>query len=102
MAAPLRILPASALAVLRAVKYGRYDNSLLLPIDFVHHNIWQPRYHPFERVGIAADMANKGKRDQQFYAAKQPVCHRSRGRGIILGNPAKDIFEIGNRLIVED
>jgi hypothetical protein len=47
-------------------------------------------------------MANKGKRDEQFYAAKQPVRHRSRGHGIILGNPAKDVFEIGNRLIVED
>jgi hypothetical protein len=43
-----------------------------------------------------------GKRDKQFYAAKQPVCHSPRNRGTILGNPAKDVFEISNRLIVED
>ena len=29
-------------------------------------------------------------------------CHSPRSRGTILGNPAKDVFEIGNRLIVED
>ena len=42
------------------MKNSRYDNSLLLPIDFVHHNMWQPRYHPFECVGIAANTANQG------------------------------------------
>ena len=47
-------------------------------------------------------MANQGQRDKRFYAAKQPVCHSPRSRGTILGNPAKDVFEIGNRLIVED
>jgi hypothetical protein len=51
-------LSVSTFAILRAVKYSRYDNSLLLPIDFVHHNIGQPRDYPFEGIGIATNMAN--------------------------------------------
>jgi hypothetical protein len=84
------------------VKNSRYDDPLLLPIDFVDHDIRQPGHHSFERVGIAANMANSGKRDQQFYAAEQLVHHRPRRCGAFLGNPGKDVFEIGNRLIVED
>ncbi|MEH2625767.1 hypothetical protein V1292_003822 [Bradyrhizobium sp. AZCC 1719] len=51
----------STLAILSPVKYARYDDSLLHPVDFVHHNIRQSRNYPFERIGIATHMADKGK-----------------------------------------
>jgi len=51
-------LSVSTFSILRAVKYSRYDNSLLLPIDLVHHNIGLPRDYPFEGIGIATNMAN--------------------------------------------
>lgn len=98
----LRVLPLSAFVVLRTVENGCYNNSLLLAIDFVHHNVGQPRHHPFEGIRIATNMANSWKRDQQFYAADQSVDNGLCCRRTVLGDPGKEVLEIGNRLIVEN
>ena len=47
-------------------------------------------------------MAHERKRDQQLDTAEKPVHDGLRGRGTVLGYPAIDAFEIGQRPVVED
>src|SRR6185437_4657977 len=91
-----------AVAVLRAVKYGRNHHSLRFTIDLINDDIGQPGHNPFERVGISARVPHQWERNQQFGAPEQPINHVLRGCRTILRDPTIDAFKIGDGLIVED
>jgi hypothetical protein len=84
------------------VKDSRDNNTILRLINLIHHDIGQSRHHPFKRTGIMANMAHERKQDQRLGAAEEPVDHGLSDSRAVLRDPIEDVFEIGERLIVED
>ncbi len=93
---------ASAFPILRPVQHGCNDYPLRYPNDLINHDLGQSWHDPFERIGLASGMPHEREGDQQLRAAEKSPNYVFSGRRAILRDPAIDVFEIDNRLVVED
>src|SRR5580698_6979144 len=93
---------AFAVAILRAMKDARYHHTLFGSIDLIDQNIGQARDDPFEGTGLSSGVPHQWKRNQQLGAFEEPLGHILCVSRAVLSDPAIDVFEIDDGVIIEN